>query len=174
LATGSTISNACSNTTFTTFYYTGSFIDGAQLWIDSSFTDNAPGANGNTVYYYSSDYNTIYYINDSNGHKYNTNQTCPTPTPVLTALMVNISLADASTACSAPEYLNINLSVYGSTIMDATYLLDLPTMIRADLSSNQHFWVWDKYGATFAVREFEWNNDATATPVSPYVECGQQ
>ena len=83
LSSGHTIASACTGIT-QNYYYSGSFINGAQLWLDAGLnTDVAPGTNGQPVYYYSYDYNSIYYIDDSEGHKYSSTQSCPTPTQLI-------------------------------------------------------------------------------------------
>lgn len=174
LSSGTTVANACSGTT-KNYYYTGSFTNGAQLWIDPQFSDTAPGFVNNPVYYYSYDYNTIYYIDDSEGHKYASTEVCPTPTPVMNANSYWVSLVDGPTAAACggdTEMFGVGqltgFTVYGSAvsgICDATYIVDMPAVVKSEVPFNGTFWVAKKVGGNFYYRKYIRDNAGTsATP----------
>jgi hypothetical protein len=178
LSSGTTVASACTGTT-RNYYYSGSFTNGAQLWIDPQFTDNAPGAVGHPVYYYSYDYNTIYYIDDSNGHKYSSSEVCPTPTPVMNANSYWVSLADGHTAAACGGDTDTfgvgqltGFTVYGSAISgicDATMIVDMPAVVKSNVPFNGTFYVAKKVGGNFYYRKYV--RDSSGTSATPDGAC---
>jgi hypothetical protein len=173
LSSGHTVASACTGTT-RNYYYNGSFINGAQLWLDAGLnTDVAPGTNAQTVFYYSYDFNSIYYINDSEGHKYTSTQVCPTPTPVLNENKYWVSLVDGPTAAACGGDIDMfgvgqltGFTVYGSAlygICDATMIVDMPAIVKSEVPFNGTFWVGKKYGGNFYYRKYVRNSSGTAS-----------
>ena len=196
LASGTTINAACANDTFLTYYYTGSFTEGAQLFTDNTLLTIAPGDNSNpsigTRYYYSMS-NTMFYIDNGNGNKYNTGSACPTPTPVY-VLKTNlyVSLMDGFTACCSydpnwyPSGTRFSANLWGGSdittcsgiIIDTTGdTINHPALYVAnwwdDLSDNQPFYVKGKVdGGDFYYRRFVRDGSSdSATPSDPAVLC---
>jgi hypothetical protein len=179
LSSGYTIANACTGTT-RNYYYSGSFINGAQLWLDPSLnTDVAPGYVGHTVYYYSPDFNSIYYINDSEGHKYSSSEICPTPTPVtnLNSYWVSTVNGPTAAACGGDQDLFgtgqlTGFTIYGSSISgicDATMIVDMPSVVKSEVPFNTQFWVGKKIGGNFYYRKYI--RDSSGTSATPVEAC---
>jgi hypothetical protein len=179
LSSGHTVASACTGAT-QTYYYSGSFINGAQLWVDAQFTDNAPGTNGSPVYYYSYDFNSIYYINDSEGHKYASSEVCPTATPVVNANSYWVSTVDGPTAatCGGDDVFGVphtqltGFTVYGSAISgicDATMIVDMPAIVKSEVPFNGTFWVGKKVGGNFYYRKYV--RDSSGTSATPDGAC---
>jgi hypothetical protein len=195
LSSGYTIADACTGTTQSYYYQTPnpptipSFgYDGKQIYTDPDLLTAAPGNNNRTVYYYSSDYNTVYYVSDSEGRKYDTHTPCPTPTPT-TGSVVNavVSLVDGITACDggdygdAPSYnplvdpLFFTLTIYGSNIVNASAIINIPSTLLADFTTNQEFYVRGRSSGTFYWKKFVLDGSpsagATATSSGSAVQC---
>jgi hypothetical protein len=157
LSSGTTVGNACTGATQTYYYQTPnpptipSFgYDGKQIYTDSTLLTPAPGSNSHIIYYYSSDYNTVYYVSDSEGRKYDAHTICPTPTP-LTGTVVNaiVSTVSGDDACNGGD---VDLSqfytliIYGSNIQNASAIINLPSELLSYFSDNQQFWVKARVG----------------------------
>ncbi len=170
LSSGTTVANACTGSTQTYFYSSSVLFttEGTQIFTDSNLTTPAPGTAMVTIFYYSSDYNTVYMINgDGNpGSKYDSSLLCPTPTPT-TGTVTNavVSLVDGPTACSGGDYdddpstpgiqpVFFNLIVYGSNIVNATKIIEIPSFLLGSFGADQEFYVRGRVAPDFYWKKF--------------------
>ena len=196
LSSGTTIANACTGTTQSYYYQTPNpptipefSFEGKQIYTDSTLLTAAPGNPGFTKYYYSYDFNSIYYIDDSEGRKYASTSICPTPTPT-TGTVTNavVSLVDGQTACDGGDYGEapsndplldpkfFNLTIYGSNIQNASAIINIPTFLLADFTTNQQFYVrgrasGDPYWKKFILDGDPEGGVTTATASGAAVMC---
>jgi hypothetical protein len=186
LSSGTTVANACTGTTQSYYYQTPnpptipSFgYEGKQIYTDPDLLTPAPGRQGHTVYYYSADYNTVYYVSDSEGRKYNANTPCPTPTPT-TGTVINavVSYVDGETACNGGDYLDTfyTFTIYGSNIVNASAIINIPSALLADFTTNQEFYVRGRSSSVFYWKKFILDGDpsggaSTATSSGAAVVC---
>lgn len=176
-SSGTSMNNACTGVTTQAYFYQGSLVNGTVLYTDNTLINVAPGTNSAPRYYYYSDTNTLYRINDSEGHLYNDGTiVCPTPTPVLNTIVVSLDLTDGATACNGGgQYYPINVDCYGSNISNATALLNLPNAVLADFSTNQVFYVSQRVSGVFVWRTFQMNGapspSTTASPLNSSQTC---
>ena len=171
LSSGHTKANACTGTTQLYYYESNFGTNGTKIYTEPTLSDVAPGSPGYIVYYYSYDYNTIYYINDSEGRKYNNpTDVCPTPTP-LTGTVINaiISTVSGQDACDGgdPDLSQFyTLTIYGSNIVNASSIVSLPAEVLAYFSDNQQFWVKARSSGIFYWKKFILNGNVSPTQTS--------
>jgi len=189
LSSGHTIASACTGTT-QLYYYASNFgLNGTKIYTEPTLSDVAPGESGHPVYYYSYDYDMIYYIDDSEGRKYASSQNCPTPTPT-TGTVTNavVSLVDGQTACDGGDYgiapsnnplldpKFFNLTIYGSNIQNASAIINIPNFLLADFTTNQQFYVRGRVTPNLYWKKFILDGDpsggvTTATSSGAAVLC---
>ncbi len=181
VTSGSTISAACANNGNLTLYMADISLQiGEGLFTNSSLT--TPVVNG---YYYVPDYNTIYYVTSGT---LESTTSCPTPTPT-TGTVTNavVSLVDGPTACSGGDYDDdpstpglqpkfFNLTIYGSNIVNATGIIEIPSFLLADFGNNQEFYVRGRVTPNFYWKKFILDGDpasgvTTATADGAAVLC---
>ena len=159
LSSGYTKANACTGTTQLYYYESNFGTNGTKIYTEPTLTDVAPGESGHIVYYYSYDYNTIYYINDGEGRKYNNpTDVCPTPTPttgtVINAIISTVSGQDACDGGDPDLSQFYTLTIYGSNIVNASSIVSLPAEVLAYFSDNQQFWVKARSSGSFYWKKF--------------------
>jgi hypothetical protein len=184
---GATLNDVCPTGSGTpvTIYFSGTSIQlGEKLYSDTNLPNPTPVANG---YYYYPTYNTIYVVTGGLGAVTSTTD-CPTPTPI-TGTITNavVSLVDGSTACGGGDYDDdpstpgvqpkfFNLTVYGSNIVNAIGIIEIPSFLLADFSANQEFYVRGRVAPDFYWKKFILDGDpangaTTATADGAAVLC---
>lgn len=96
LYSGTTVGNACDNTTGTLYYFYGAFGTGTQL-LETNFNP-VPGTVGSPRYYRNG--TDVYSVTDSEGHL-NSPVSCPTPTPTPSPTPVD-PLVSVYDSCNNP------------------------------------------------------------------------
>ncbi len=184
---GATLNDVCPTGSGTpvTIYFSGTSIQlGEKLYANNNLPNPTPVVNG---YYYYPTYNTIYVVTGGLGAVTSTTD-CPTPTPI-TGTITNavVSLVDGPTACSGGDYDDdpstpgvqpkfFNLTVYGSNIVNAIGIIEIPSFLLADFSANQEFYVRGRVAPDFYWKKFILDGDpangaTTATADGAAVLC---
>jgi hypothetical protein len=93
----------------------------------------------------------------------------PTPTPFETTFSGYVSLVNGPTACGGGEYSNVNITVVGTTLCNATKVkgLSSPTYgnVYGDMIDNDTFWVSN------GTDEREFMRDGSAQTGTPQTAC---
>jgi hypothetical protein len=170
MISGSSLNKACTGKTSNLYFYTGtSFTNGTVLYTDQLLTTFAPAGNGGSSnFYYAQTWNTIYYINTSDGKAYDTGETCSGPTGnPWTSIGITYSTANSDGACCSPMFTSLTIQGYGGdSIINCSMLHDLPQAITSDNPTN--FWLSDG----IYVQGFQYNGtNHTATPIGPSSFC---
>jgi hypothetical protein len=141
LSSGTTIADACTGATQTYFYSsTENFgVNGTAIYTNTALTNPAMGSNSSIRYYYSMEYNTVYYINSSDGKKYhNVTDVCPTPTPVLFEVSnLYVDSTDAL-ACGNAQFGPVTLWAYGTNVSNISGFVWLPQIMTAYLGTDMY------------------------------------
>jgi hypothetical protein len=97
--------------------------------------------------------------------------TAPTPTTPETQIIISIAASDAQSACDGGDYGNITVTVYGTTLCDATKILDLPFVVTNDLGDTSPFYAaWTDGNGTRYTRRFRRDGQGTIS-ASPTAAC---
>ncbi len=191
-STGTNIfSTLCSSGgTMVTIYYSGVSIQiGEILYTDNTATTPVYGSDGYPGYYYVPQYNTIYIVDGSTLGAVTSTAYCPSPTPT-TGTVINavVSLVDGPTACSGGDYGEppsndplidpkfFTLTIYGSNIVNATGIIEIPSFLLGDFIANQEFYVRGRVAPDFYWKKFILDGDpsdgvTTATASGSAVFC---
>lgn len=171
---GTTTSSACNGVTINVKYSGAFAYDTTILRLE----DGTPVPD-NYYYVVDGDYAGVVWIVDSvcmgcthqAGNVHNLD-ICPTATPTTgTVLNAVVSLVDGSTACSGGDYdsdpltpgtiepMFFNLTIYGSNIVNASGIIDIPAFLLADFTTNQEFYVRGRVAPDFYWKKFILNGD---------------
>jgi hypothetical protein len=170
MITGITLNQSCTGRTSHTFYYTGTtFTNGTVLYTNSGLTTLAPGGySGGSRYYNALSWNTIYYIQDTGGHAYDSEETCPPPT-ANPWTQTNVWYSDGNNVCSTPLTESLTIYGYGGTdIFNCSSLHDLPQYITSNQNDGSTFFLSD--GNNYQAFLYK-QSDHTAKPTSDGGTC---
>jgi len=99
------------------------------------------------------------------------NYTPPTPTPTTPETGLSVYLGtDSEVTCGGGDYDYVDITVYGTTICDATSIKTLPQYVLNDLPSSAYFYVSDIVGGTRYYRRFRVYGSG-ATTAGTCTEC---
>jgi hypothetical protein len=103
------------------------------------------------------------------------NYTPPTPTPTIpeTEIYITIAAGSAQEACDGGDYGTILVTIYGTTLCDATKILDLPFAVTNDLGNTSPFFASHTENGSRVTRRFRRDGAGTisASPTAACVGC---